>query len=148
MKSNRALHLISTHATEDEIKILNKVMEERGFTSRAEFFRAALNAYIGEQIFRPRDLSLRDEMMKKGRWVEKGTEPFNEWRFNGGKVVLNTDKQRIQIFFDNAPDKDTLIQIKLHHYVWVSSAKVWQRPLTRKGVEDTRRIKCLKPIEE
>lgn len=165
MTKNRALRYLHTHVTDEEMTRIDKFIVDNGFTTQAEFFRAAISAYMGEDIFRPRfhDPKLKiDQWNKKDKILNtKGTsrvkdylaslnpeepEPFGGWNFAGGRVVLNTDRQRIQIFFDEAPEKETTQLLRLNHYAWKPKPKAWETWLTMSGVKKARALECIKPL--
>lgn len=164
MTKNRAKYVLTLNATPEEYEFLEKFIKENGFTSKADFFRAAITAYIGKDIFRPRPhvpLLKVEEWNKKDKVESKKVkiylsslnppkepEPFDGWKFAGGEVVLNTDLQRIQIFFNEVPEREIIQMLKLNHFVWRPAVKAWQTVLRKSAVKKARELECLKPLEE
>lgn len=63
-----------------------------------------------------------------------------EYSFDGGKVVLNYEKKRIQILFDEKPDQATIN--KLNHdysFNWAPTCGAWQRKMTPNAIYATRK---------
>lgn len=56
------------------------------------------------------------------------------WEFDGGKVVMNTDENRLQLFFDVKPDESLRAALKTRGFRWAPSQGAWQRQLTDNAV--------------
>lgn len=84
----------------------------------------------------------RVEELKK-----RQTEPAPEgWEFDGGRVVVNTDENRLQIIFDGKPDADLRAELKSEGFRWAPSQGAWQRQLTDNAFRAARRIEQIAPI--
>lgn len=78
----------------------------------------------------------------------KSTES-SEREIDGVRFVSNKDAMRIQIFFEEKPDKDTREMLKSNGFVWAPSAGAWQRQLTENGERAAARVfKTLQAAEE
>lgn len=64
----------------------------------------------------------------------------NTKTFDGGRLFLNTEQNRLQIFFDELPDEDTRAALKHSGFHWSRKNQAWQRQLTRNAVYDAKRI--------
>lgn len=62
------------------------------------------------------------------------------WSFEGGEVVINTDLNRVQIFFDWKPDEDMRSKLKGRGFRWAPSQKAWQRQYTRNALLDAKAV--------
>lgn len=63
--------------------------------------------------------------------LEKRREaPADGWEFEGGRVAINTELNRLQIFFDEKPDEDTRTNLKSNGFRWAPSQGAWQRQYT------------------
>lgn len=62
------------------------------------------------------------------------------WSFEGGEVVINTDLNRVQIFFDGKPDEDMRSKLKGRGFRWAPSQKAWQRQYTRNAMLDAKAV--------
>lgn len=84
----------------------------------------------------------------RGRIAElkKRTENTPEgWEFDGGRVVVNTAENRLQIIFDGKPDADIRTELKGEGFRWAPSQGAWQRQLTDNAMRAARRLKCIAP---
>lgn len=84
----------------------------------------------------------------RGRITElkKRTESTPEgWEFDGGRVVVNTTENRLQIIFDGKPDADVRTELKGEGFRWAPSQGAWQRQLTDNAMRAARRLKCIAP---
>lgn len=84
----------------------------------------------------------------RGRIAElkKRTESTPEgWEFDGGRVVVNTAENRLQIIFDGKPNADIRTELKGEGFRWAPSQGTWQRQLTDNAMRAARRLKCIAP---
>lgn len=91
------------------------------------------NAEINRLKNRIEDLSNRNERNYTG------------WKFDGGKVEANGQKNRLQIFFDDKPDIDIRTKLKSNGFRWSPNAEAWQRQLTKNAIYTAKHIDFLKP---
>lgn len=64
----------------------------------------------------------------------------NTLEFDGGKIFLNMEANRLQIMFDEIPDEATRTALKSHGFKWSRKNEAWQRQLTRNAIYDAKRI--------
>lgn len=84
----------------------------------------------------------------RGRIAElkKRTESTPEgWEFDGGRVVVNTTENRLQVIFDGKPDADVRTELKGEGFRWAPSQGAWQRQLTDNAMRAARRLKRIAP---
>jgi predicted GH43/DUF377 family glycosyl hydrolase len=67
------------------------------------------------------------------------------WEFDGGKVVVNTDENRLQIIFESKPDENVRGELKSNGFRWAPSQGAWQRQLTDNALRAARRMKSVQP---
>lgn len=67
------------------------------------------------------------------------------WEFDGGRVVVNTAENRLQVIFDGKPDADVRTELKGEGFRWAPSQGAWQRQLTDNAMRAARRLKCIAP---
>ena len=72
---------------------------------------------------------------------------FQGWEFDGGKVVANDDKNRLQIFFDEIPQAEVREALKGHGFRWARSEGAWQRQLSSNAIYAARHIAAIRPID-
>ena len=80
---------------------------------------------------------------------QRQTAPAPEgWTFNGGKVVMNREENRVQIIFDGKPDADVRAALKQNGFRWAPSQGAWQRMLTQNGICAARQVtEAWMPVE-
>ena len=85
-------------------------------------------------------LEKRIEQLKKERNVG-----FAGWEFDGGKAVANTDKRRLQLFFDEKPDAGKSTVLKRYGFRWTPTEGAWQRLLNENTIYACDRIDFIRP---
>ena len=86
----------------------------------------------------------------KGR-IQKLTEAkelgYQGWEFDGGRVVANSENNRLQIFFDEKPDEEVRQALKGQGFRWARSEGAWQRQLTDNAIYAAKQIKAIQPSD-
>lgn len=67
------------------------------------------------------------------------------WDFDGGKVEINREANRLQIFFNEKPDADTRAVLKSNAFHWSPREGAWQRQLNDSLFWTVDRIDFLRP---
>lgn len=70
---------------------------------------------------------------------------FVGWKFNGGEAVINEDKNRLQLIFDEKPSEEQRTILKSNGFRWAPSDKAWQRQLNHNAFYAANRIDFIKP---
>ena len=70
---------------------------------------------------------------------------FVGWKFNGGEAVINEDKNRLQLIFDEKPNDEQRATLKANGFRWAPSDKAWQRQLNHNAFYAANRIDFIKP---
>jgi len=65
------------------------------------------------------------------------------WEFDGGKVAINREVNRLQIIFDEKPDEDLRAELKRNGFKWAPSQNAWQRQYTDNAMYAIKRIKAV-----
>ena len=78
--------------------------------------------------------------------TRKEQTPFAGWEFDGGKVEINREENRLQVFFEGKPDADTRAELKDGGFRWAPSAGAWQRQLTDNAFRAADTIKAIAPV--
>lgn len=86
---------------------------------------------------------LKDRITALTRRKELG---YVGWEFDGGHVEANTADNRLQIFFDEKPDKEIREELKGNGFRYAPSAEAWQRQLNDNAIYAADRIKCIQPL--
>ena len=75
------------------------------------------------------------------------TLDFEGWEFDGGKAVANTQKSRLQLFFDEKPDESKRTMLKRYGFRWTPTEGAWQRLLNDNAIYACDRIDFLRPTD-
>ncbi|GGI98148.1 hypothetical protein [Paenibacillus hunanensis] len=75
-------------------------------------------------------------------------KPADEWEFEGGKVLSNTEANRLQIVFDDKPSDEQRQMLKKRGFKWAPSQCAWQRQLTANALQAVKYIDFLQPISK
>lgn len=62
------------------------------------------------------------------------------WSFDGGRVVMNAEANRLQLVFDGKPDEGTRVALKSRGFRWSPRFGAWQRQLTDNAVQAARDV--------
>ena len=87
-------------------------------------------------------LEARLQRLKESREIG-----FVGWEFEGGKVVANSEANRLQIFFDDIPDEAIRKELKGWGFKWARSVGAWQRQLSQNAIFAASRIKAICPAD-
>ena len=60
-----------------------------------------------------RQVKTRIEQLSK-----QAQQEFSGWEFDGGRVEMNREDNRLQVFFDGKPDADTRAELKSSGFRW------------------------------
>ena len=72
---------------------------------------------------------------------------FAGWEFDGGEAVANTEKSRLQLFFDEKPDVEKRTVLKRNGFRWTPTEGAWQRLLNDNAIYACDRIDFLRPTD-
>jgi len=76
----------------------------------------------------------------------KNETTYADWDFDGGRVEVNKQENRLQIFFDEKPDEDTRKVLKSKAFKWSPKAGAWQRQLTSNAFWAVEDMKFIHPL--
>lgn len=71
---------------------------------------------------------------------------FEGWAFKGGEVKMDAQANRLQVFFDEKPDRDTCSAMRHGGFRWAPSVGAWQRQLTDNAIYAAKHLDCLRPL--
>jgi hypothetical protein len=72
---------------------------------------------------------------------------FVGWKFEGGEAVVNNDINRLQLFFDEKPDKESCSVLKRKGFHWSPREGAWQRQLNDNAIYAVNYIDFVKPLD-
>ncbi len=82
----------------------------------------------------------QENLSKLDSMKQHKDDAANTLEFNGGKIFLNMEVNRLQILFDEIPAEETRAALKSHGFKWSRRNEAWQRQPTRNAVYDAKRI--------
>ena len=92
------------------------------------------NSSIRQVKARIEELTLQAEM------------PYVGWDFDGGEVIANQDANRLQVFFDEKPSKETCSAMRHAGFRWAPSVGAWQRQLNDNAIRAADQLNCIRPM--
>lgn len=126
-------------ATNNKIDSIMQENAKRGYKESQPFASYSLtnnNAQIKATQSR-----LKQIQQNKAKATESGSSGSSGGTtFNGGKVVRNTEINRLQIKFDTVPDAATRQKLKGNGWRWSPKEGAWQRQLTSNAEYDAKRL--------
>ena len=82
----------------------------------------------------------QENLAKLDSMEQHKDDAANTLEFDGGKIFLNMEANRLQILFDEIPDEEVRADLKSHGFKWSRKNEAWQRQLTRNAIYDAKRI--------
>ena len=76
----------------------------------------------------------------------KAETEYEGWAFEGGEVKMNREANRLQVFFDEKPDRDTCSAMRHSGFKWAPSVGAWQRQLNDNAIWAAKHLDCLRPL--
>ena len=76
----------------------------------------------------------------------KAETEYEGWAFEGGAVKMNLEANRLQVFFDEKPDRDTCSAMRHSGFKWAPSVGAWQRQLNDNAIWAAKHLDCLRPL--
>ena len=77
---------------------------------------------------------------------KKAETEYEGWTFDGGEVKMDREVNRLQVFFDEKPDRDVCSAMRHSGFRWAPSVGAWQRQLTDNAIWAARHLECLRPM--
>jgi hypothetical protein len=134
------LNKVSTYAGHGEVEIVQKAVE----------FISEYNTRVKKPIITPRNkfftLPETAREIREKLNIVKGQEN-RELAFEGGALVWNYGKNRLQILFDRIPEDDKRKELKTSGFRWSPKNKAWQRQLTPHALSAAKRVLNLQTLQ-
>ena len=132
MKSINAYY--RKHGTLDGCPLLSADEAEKIKAAMARDWRANPKPYES-YLLSNNNQTIRSIKARIAELEAKQSSPAPEgWSFDGGRVVMNQEENRIQILFDGKPDADIRSELKHAGFRWAPSQGAWQRMLNQNGI--------------
>jgi len=74
---------------------------------------------------------------KQSQEVDGGSK---EYEFPDGKVVVNYAEERVQLFYNEKPNSETIEKLKRNGFKWSYTNEAWQRMITNATFYDVQNI--------
>lgn len=82
----------------------------------------------------------QENLSKLDSMKQHKDDAANTLEFDGGKIFLNMEQNRLQILFDEIPGEEIRSALKSHGFRWSRRNEAWQRQLTRNALYDAKSI--------
>jgi len=92
------------------------------------------NANIRQTRARIEELIRRDETEYEG------------WTFEGGAVKMDKEANRLRVFFDEKPDREICMTMRICGFKWAPGVGAWQRQLNDNAIRAARQLDFLRPL--
>jgi len=76
----------------------------------------------------------------------KAETEYEGWAFDGGEVKMDRQANRLQVFFDEKPDRDICSAMRHGGFRWAPIVGAWQRQLTDNAIYAAKHLDCLRPL--
>lgn len=136
--ANAAIRMKDKAKGDDKLEALGYTPEEIAKLREPDCF-----GYAGYPPFHlsNNNANIRRIRQRIAELEKRQTEAAPEgWEFDGGKVVVNADLNRLQIVLDGRPDDDMKQTMKSHGFRWAPSQMAWQRQLTNNAIWAAKKI--------
>ena len=138
MKSINAYY--RKHGTLDGCPLLSADEAEKIKAAMARDWRANPKPYES-YLLSNNNQTIRSIKARIAELEAKQSSPAPEgWSFEGGRVVMNQEENRIQILFDGKPDADIRSELKHAGFRWAPSQGAWQRMLNQNGIYSAKSV--------
>ena len=127
------LNKVGTFANHGEVEIVQRAVDfitEYNFSVKKPVITAR------NKFFQLPEIAQR---MKEKLQIVKEQES-KELKFEGGTLVWNYEKDRLQILFDDIPEESKRKELKSSGFRWSPRNKAWQRQLTSNAVYAAKRV--------
>lgn len=139
-------HLLDTYARKlDGCALLSPDQIEKLKASMASSWRSDPRPFESYQLTN-NNAEIRRVKARIEQLSKQAQQEFSGWEFDGGRVEMNREDNRLQVFFDGKPDADTRAELKSSGFRWAPSVGAWQRQLTDNAIRAADRLECIKPL--
>ena len=133
------------HKTLDGCPVLDPEAMERLKASMARDYRKAPKPYPAFRLTN-NNAMIRQTKKRIEELSAKKEVEFEGWAFEGGEVKMDVQANRLQVFFDEKPDRDTCSAMRHGGFRWAPSVGAWQRQLTGNAIYAAKHLDCLRPL--
>lgn len=135
------------HKTLDDCPGLDPVEAEKLKASMARDWREDPKPYPPFRLTN-NNASIRQTKKRIEELTQRADTEYEGWTFNGGRVEMNREANRLQIYFDEKPSAEIRAALKGEGFRWAPNAGVWQRQFNDNALRAARRLECLRPLPD
>lgn len=143
MKAVNAYH--RKHGTLDGCPQLSAEEVEKLRAGMARSWRADPKPYES-YLLTNNNASIRQVKARIEELTRQAETPYVGWEFDGGEVKVDQDANRLQVFFDSKPDRETCSAMRHGGFRWAPSVGAWQRQLNDNAIRAADQLKCIRPM--
>lgn len=88
--------------------------------------------------------TIKNAQARMNRLISIAQAETKEYEFEWGKMVLDTDDERLRLVFNEIPSEELRSELKGHAFKWSRMNQAWQRQLTRAAIYSACRIMGIK----
>ena len=133
------------HKTLDGCPQLTPVEAEQRKAAMARSWRADPKPYES-YLLTNNNANIRQTKKRIEELSAKKEAEFEGWAFEGGEVKMDVQSNRLQVFFQEKPDRDTCSAMRHGGFRWAPSVGAWQRQLTNNAIWTATHMDCLRPL--
>lgn len=133
------------HNTLDGCPGLDAVQIEKLKASMARDWRKGPVPYPSFHLTN-NNASIRQTKKRIEELTQRADTEYEGWAFEGGRVEMNREANRLQIHFDEKPSAEVRAALKGKGFRWAPSAGVWQRQLNNDAIWAAKHLECLRPL--
>lgn len=90
--------------------------------------------------------SIRQVKARIEELTKRAETEYEGWQFDGGEVKMNREANRLQVFFDEKPDRYTCSVMRHGGFRWAPSVGAWQRQLTDNAIYAAKHLDFLRSL--
>ena len=133
------------HKTLDGCPELSAEEIEKLKAEMARSWRAQPKPYEGYELSN-NNASIRQVKARIEELTQRAETVYEGWAFDGGEVKVDREANRLQVFFDEKPDRETCSAMRHGGFRWAPSVGAWQRQLNNAAIWTAKHIDCLRPL--
>lgn len=94
--------------------------------------------------------NIRQVKKRIAELTQRAETEYEGWAFDGGEVKMDRQTNRLQVFFNEKPDRDTCSAMRHSGFRWAPSVGAWQRQLNDNTIWAAKQLDflCPLPIEQ
>ena len=135
------------HKTLDGCPGLDAVEAEKLKASMARDWRKDPVPYPSFRLTN-NNASIRQTKKRIEELTRRAETEYEGWAFEGGKVEMNREANRLQIHFDEKPSAEVRAALKGKGFRWSPKAAVWQRQLNHDAIWEAKHLECIRPLPD